>query len=119
MYDLKDSDFFDMDADAFDTVIEDDISFTGNVKVKQPFFIRGKIKGYIESESDVVVDDIAIIEADIVADRVLVKGRVKGNVRGNQLVFVAASGTVIGDITSHKVVLEPGSEFTGKCTMVK
>lgn len=119
MYDLKDSDFFDMDEDAFDTVVEDDISFTGNIKIKKPFLIRGKIKGHIESESDLVVDENSVVEADIIADRVLVKGRVKGNVRGNKLIFVSATGTLNGDITSQKIVLEPGSEFTGNCTMVK
>lgn len=119
MYDLKDSDFFDMDEDAFDTVVEDDISFTGNVKIKKTFLIRGKIKGHIDSESDLVVDTNAIVEADINAERVLIKGRVKGNVKGSKLIFVASTGTLIGDITSQKIVLEPGSEFTGKCKMVK
>jgi len=81
--------------------------------------IRGKIKGHIESESDLVVDSNAVVDADITAERVLIRGRVKGNVRANKLIFVTASGTLIGDITSQKIVLEPGSEFTGKCTMVK
>ena len=118
MYDLKDSDFFDMDEEAYDTVVEDDIAFTGTVRMKKPFMIRGKIKGHIESESDLVVDTNAVVDADINAERVLIRGRVKGNVRANKLIFVTASGTLIGDITSQKIVLEPGSEFTGKCTMV-
>ena len=36
-----------------------------------------------------------------------------------KLVFVAASGTLDGDITAAQVVLEPGSVFSGRCTMVK
>lgn len=119
MYDLKDSDFFDMDEDAFDTIVEDDISFTGSVKIKKPFMIRGKIKGHIDSESDLVIDTGAVVEADITADRVLIRGKVKGNVHGEKLIFVASTGTLNGDIKSQKIVLEPGSEFTGKCTMVK
>ena len=119
MYDLKDSDFFDMDEEAYDTVVEDDIAFTGTVRMKKPFMIRGKIKGHIESESDLVVDTNAVVDADINAERVLIRGRVMGNVRANKLIFVTASGKLIGDITSKKIVLEPGSEFTGKCTMVK
>ena len=119
MYDLKDSDFFDMDEDAFDTIVEDDISFTGSVKIKKPFMIRGKIKGHIDSESDLVIDTGAVVEADITADRVLIRGKVKGNVHGEKLIFVTASGVLNGDITSQKIVLEPGSEFTGKCTMVR
>jgi len=44
---------------------------------------------------------------------------VKGNVAAKKMVFVTASGSLDGDITAEQVVLEPGSTFTGKCTMVK
>lgn len=119
MFDVKDADFFDMEDDSFDTILEDDISFTGKVKMKKPFMVRGIIKGTIETESDLVIDTGAVVEADIFASRVLVRGKVKGNVRGDKLVFVTATGTLNGDIISQKVVLEPGSEFTGKCSMVR
>ena len=29
MFDVKDTDFFDLDDSSFDTIVEDDISFTG------------------------------------------------------------------------------------------
>ena len=119
MFDVKDSDFFDMEDDAFDTIVEDDISFNGSIKMQKPFLIRGKITGKIETQSDLVIDTNAVVEADIKADRVLIRGKVKGNVHGEKLIFVTASGSLDGDITTQKVVLEPGSDFSGKCTMVK
>ena len=119
MFDVKDSDFFDMEDDAFDTIVEDDISFNGSIKMQKPFLIRGKITGKIETQSDLVIDTNAVVEADIKADRVLIRGKVKGNVYGEKLIFVTASGSLDGDIITQKVVLEPGSDFSGKCTMVK
>ena len=119
MFDVKDTDFFDLEEDAFDTIVEDDISFTGNIKIKKTFMIRGKVNGNIDSEGDLVIDTDAIVNANITAERVLIRGQVKGNVIGNKLIFVTASGTLDGDITTGKVVLEPGCTFTGKCTMVK
>lgn len=119
MFDVKDSDFFDMEDEAFDTIVEDDITFSGSVKMKKPFMIRGKFSGTIDTESDLVIDTAAIVEADINASRVLIRGKVKGNVYGEKLIFVTSSGALDGDITTQKVVLEPGCEFTGKCTMVK
>ena len=119
MFDVKDTDFFDLEDEAFDTIVENDITFSGAIKIKKPFMIRGKVNGKISSESDLVIDSSAIINADISADRVLVRGAVKGNIIGNKLIFVTASGAVEGDITTAKVVLEPGCNFTGKCTMVK
>lgn len=119
MFDVKDSDFFDLEDEAFDTIVEDDISFTGSVKIQKSFMIRGIINGSIDSVSDLVIDTNAVVNADIKADRVLVRGKVKGNVIGNKLIFVTSTGSVEGDITTGKVVLEPGCSFTGKCTMVQ
>ncbi|MBO4534247.1 MAG: polymer-forming cytoskeletal protein [Treponema sp.] len=119
MFDVKDSDFFDLEDDAFDTIVENDISFTGNIKMQKPFLIRGKITGKIDTKSDLVIDTNAVVEADIKASRVLIRGKVKGNVHGEKLIFVTASGSLDGDIITQKVVLEPGSDFSGKCTMVK
>lgn len=119
MFDVKDSDFFDMEDDAFDTIVENDISFIGNIRLQKPFLIRGKITGKIDTQSDLVIDTNAVVEADINASRVLIRGKVKGNVHGEKLIFVTSSGSLDGDIVSQKVVLEPGSDFSGKCTMVK
>ncbi len=117
MFDVKDTDFFDMEDEAFDTIIEDDISFTGNIKFKQPLMIRGTVNGKIEATSDLVVDTNAVVNADITASRVLIKGKVRGNVSGENLVFVTQTGSLDGDITTKKVVLEPGCSFSGRCSM--
>lgn len=119
MFDVKDSDFFDMEDEAFDTIVENDIIFSGCVRMKKPFMIRGKFSGKIDTESDLVIDSGAVVEADINAMRVLIRGKVKGNVYGEKLIFVTSSGSIDGDISTQKVVLEPGCEFSGKCTMVK
>ena len=49
----------------------------------------------------------------------LIRGSVEGKIVGNSMVFVTSNGSVTGDITSKQVVLEPGSSFSGRCTMVK
>ena len=61
----------------------------------------------------------AVVKADIYAERILVRGKVEGNITGQSMVFVTSKGSVSGDITSKQVVLEPGSSFSGRCTMVK
>ena len=86
MFDVKDTDFFEMEDEAFDTIVEDDIFFKGTIKLKKPFLIRGKLEGKII---------------------------------GKELIFVTSTGSVTGDITTKKVVLEPGCVFAGQCSMVK
>lgn len=119
MFDVKDTDFFDLEEDDFDTVMESDIIFNGNIKFAKPFMIKGNVSGSINATSDLVIDTGAVVEAGINAERVLVRGKVTGNITSKELVFVSASGVVNGDITSKQVVLEPGSTFIGRCTMIK
>ena len=118
MFDVKDTDFFDLEDEAFDTIVEDDISFTGSIKIKKTFMIRGTVNGKIESESDLVIDTGAVVNADISAERVLIRVKVKGNVVGRKMIFVTSAGSLDGDISTSKVVLEPGCIFTGKCSMI-
>ena len=60
MFDVKDTDFFDLEDEAFDTIVEDDISFTGNIKIKKTFMIRGIVNGKIDSESDLVIQELLL-----------------------------------------------------------
>ncbi len=117
MFDVKDADLFDLEEEDFDTILASDITFHGNIRFTKPFMIRGNVSGSIEATSDLVIDTNALVNAGISASRVLVRGKVDGNITGRDLVFVSATGSVNGDITAKQVVLEPGSRFSGKCTM--
>lgn len=117
MFDVKDSDFFAVEEEDFDTILAPDINFRGTIRFTKPFMIRGVVTGSIDATSDLVVDNDAVVTAGISASRVLVRGKVEGNITAKEIVFVTASGSVNGDIVSKKVVLEPGAHFSGKCTM--
>ena len=95
MFDVKDTDFFDLEDEAFDTIVENDITFVGNIKIEKTFMIRGQVTGNIDSLSDLVIDSNAIVNADISADRVLVKGQVKGNINAKSLIFVTYKSSAI------------------------
>ena len=56
MFDVKDTDFFDLEDEAFDTIVENDITFVGNIKIEKTFMIRGQVTGNIDSLSDLVID---------------------------------------------------------------
>lgn len=117
MYDVKDSELINLEEDDFDTVLERDITFRGSLKFKKPFMIRGTVSGSIDATSDLVIDTGAEVTAMIAATRVVVKGKVEGNITAKKIVIVTSSGMVEGDITSEQVVLEPGSHFSGRCSM--
>lgn len=117
MFETKDADFFELDEEDFDTILSDDISFRGTIKFTKPFMIRGCVTGTIDATGDLFIDSEAVVCADITASRVLVRGKVEGNITAQHMVFVAKDGSVNGDISASQVVLEPGSAFTGRCSM--
>jgi cytoskeletal protein CcmA (bactofilin family) len=117
MLEGKDSQFLELEEEDFDTILANDITFSGTIRFSKPFMIKGTVTGLIEATSDLVIDTEAAVYADIFAERVLVRGKVEGNIKAKKLVFVTANGSVIGDISSAQVVLEPGSTFTGRCVM--
>ncbi len=119
MFDVKDNDLFDLEEEDFDTILAPDIKFHGNIKFTKPFMIRGSVSGSINATSDLVIDRNATVHAEISATRVLVRGKVEGNIAGHDIVFVSSTGSVTGDISARQVVLEPGSFFSGKCTMTE
>ncbi|MCR4789483.1 MAG: polymer-forming cytoskeletal protein [Treponemataceae bacterium] len=119
MFETKDADFFELEEEDFDTMLASDINFRGTVKFSKPFIICGCITGSIDATSDLFIDTDAVVCANITASRVLVRGKVEGNITAQKMVFVANGGSVSGDITAEQVVLEPGSDFTGRCCMIK
>lgn len=101
----------------FDTILEEDISFSGSLSFKKPFLIKGQLNGEIRAEGPLLIAGSARVEANIDAPQVLVRGYVKGNIVSSARVDVAASGTVIGNINAPEVFMESGCVFNGTCTM--
>lgn len=117
MVDNKDNDLLDLDEEDYDTVLAPDIEFTGTIEFTEPFMIKGKVSGQIMATSDLLIDEGALVKADIQANRVVIKGSVEGNVRATQIVHVFSSGRLNGDVSAPEVVLDSGCFFSGICTM--
>ena len=107
-----------VDEELLDTVLAEDVEFSGNMTFRKPLMIKGRISGKIRSSSELHIDEKAVVEADIQAIVVSVKGKVKGNISARDRVELFASCTVDGDVTAPQVTMETGCKFNGICTMV-
>ena len=101
----------------FDTILSPDINFSGTLNFEKPFLIRGKLSGNISARGLLVVDEEAVVEANIHASRVVIRGSVKGDVTASEKVEVTITGKLAGNVTAPEIFMETGCVFNGRCTM--
>ena len=108
-----------IDDEDFDTILSSDIEFNGTLTFEKPFLIRGKLSGDISAHGFLVIDQDAVVEADIKASRVIIRGSVKGNVIATEKVEVTVTGKLVGNVTAPEIFMETGCVFNGRCTMTE
>ena len=108
-----------LEDDDFDTILSHNIDFTGTLNFEKPFLIRGKVTGEIKAKALLVIDEEAVVHADIHTTRVIIRGAVKGNVVATEKVEVAVTGKLEGNLTAPEIYMETGCMFDGRCIMTK
>ncbi|MDR0496493.1 MAG: polymer-forming cytoskeletal protein [Treponema sp.] len=103
----------------FDTILSKDIDFSGTLNFEKPFLIRGRLSGNIKASGLLVVDEEAVVEADINASKVVIRGSVKGDVSASEKVEITITGKLIGNIKAPEIMMETGCTFNGRCTMTE
>ncbi|MDR2193150.1 MAG: polymer-forming cytoskeletal protein [Treponema sp.] len=106
-----------LDETDFDTILSQDIDFSGRLNFEKPFLLRGKVTGEIIATGTLVIDEDAVVDADITAPHVVIRGTVKGNVNASEKVFISLTGKLQGNITTAEVNMETGCLFNGRCSM--
>jgi cytoskeletal protein CcmA (bactofilin family) len=100
-----------------DTILADDIDFTGVVSFDKPLMVKGKINGEIDAKGDFYVDEGAEVEARIKANIVSAKGKINGNIEVHAKVELFSTAVVTGDIITPEIEIESGALFNGNCIM--
>jgi cytoskeletal protein CcmA (bactofilin family) len=103
----------------FDTILSPDIEFSGTLNFEKPFLIRGKVSGEIAARGLLVIDEEAVVDANINAPRVIIRGAVKGDVIAAEKVEVTITGRLVGNVTAPEIFMETGCLFNGRCTMTE
>ena len=101
-----------------DTVLAEDIDFTGELSFTKPLMIKGKFNGRIHASGDLYIGNEALVEAKVEANVVSLKGRIKGNIHAKSRVELFSTAAVDGDITAPDIVMESGCRFNGVCKMM-
>jgi cytoskeletal protein CcmA (bactofilin family) len=102
-----------------DTILAEDIDFSGVLSFKEPLMIKGKFRGEIKASGDLYVGEKADVEAKIEAHMISSRGRIKGNIEAQARVELFSTAVVEGDIRCPDFVIESGANYNGTCIMQK
>ncbi len=86
----------------------------GEITGNEDLHIDGSVEGLVQLEDrKLTVGASAKLTADVVAREVVVYGSVKGNLRARDRIEIKKDGSVIGDLTTARIMIEDGAYFKG------
>ena len=89
----------------------------GNVKTNSDIRIDGILEGNLITFGKLVIGSTGKIKGEIECKNSDIEGEVNGKLKVKELLSLKRTSKILGDITTDKLSIEPGSIFTGKCIM--
>jgi cytoskeletal protein CcmA (bactofilin family) len=109
-----------------------DRSSTGTARLGASLHVKGEITGNEDLAIDGTVEGLVHLEdrkltigasakltADVIAREVVVYGNVKGNLRARDRIEIKKDGSVVGDLTTARIMIEDGAYFKGSIEIDK
>lgn len=92
----------------------------GEISGNEDLLIDGSVEGLVQlDERKLTVGATAKVTADIIAREVVVFGTVKGNLRAKDRIEIKKDGSVNGDLTTARIMIEDGAYFKGSIEIDK
>ncbi len=104
---------------ADESLVAREDTFEGQLNTTRGVRIMGTVRGGIESQQYVHIEENAHVEADITAEEVVIAGEYSGKLTCRQRVEIRATGRVSGQIDTQKLLLHEGGYFDGELHMQK
>ena len=92
----------------------------GEITGNEDLHIDGSVEGLVQLEDrKLTVGASAKLTADVIAREVVVYGNVKGNLRARDRIEIKKDGSVVGDLTTARIMIEDGAYFKGSIEIDK
>jgi cytoskeletal protein CcmA (bactofilin family) len=86
----------------------------GELSGNEDLLIDGTVEGPIRlADHRLTVGLSGKLTSDVVAREIIVHGSVKGNLRASERIEILKNGSVVGDLTTARILIEDGASFKG------
>ena len=89
----------------------------GNITADSDFRIDGMIEGELKCTGKVVIGEAGKIKGTVSCQNAEILGLMDGKIICNQQLSLRASAKIQGDVQTKTLVVEPGAQFNGTCSM--
>ena len=90
----------------------------GNIVSQTDFRMDGELTGNFESNAKIVIGPAGIIVGELICKNADIEGKFEGKIKVAELLTVKSKAVINGEVTTAKLSVEPGAEFTASCTMI-
>jgi cytoskeletal protein CcmA (bactofilin family) len=91
--------------------------FEGTVRAESDVRASGQIIGTLRVEGKAMISESGSVDGEIIATNADIAGRVQGEIEVEERLVLKETAQVDGNITTDRLVVEEGAEFTGECRM--
>ena len=96
------------------------VAFKGEIHSEEDFFVDGVVEGMISIPKNLlVIGANSTVKADVHAHSLLLSGRLVGQVAIVERIEIKKTGTLEGNLVTHRIVVEDGGVFRGSCDIKK
>jgi cytoskeletal protein CcmA (bactofilin family) len=92
-------------------------TFKGEISGDEDILVEGVVEGQVHITKDLRVGPGGVVRAKVQAQSVVVSGELVGDCAATQRVEIQASGKLLGNIRSPRVVIAEGASFKGNSDM--
>lgn len=93
------------------TSIEGDVISSGDIR------IDGSLKGTVKTRGKLVVGPSGNVEGEVYCQNADISGSIRGKVNVTELLSLKGTAKLSGEISTGKLSIEPGADFSGSCSM--
>lgn len=98
-------------------VIVEGSKVIGDMIIESNLRIDGEVLGNVTSASKVVIGENGIIKGNLMCSDADIEGKVTGVIKIDGLLALRSKAIVDGEITTSKLEVEEGAQFSGSCKM--
>lgn len=89
----------------------------GSILAENDIRIDGTLRGTLNCKGKVIIGPTGFISGDVECENAVIEGGFEGVLLVSDILHIKETARVEGDVTTQKLVVQPGSIFNVKCKM--